>query len=61
MKTNSELKKTIATLTLLIAPITQPWPNAYAQTPPAIVDIANAPIPMRILVQSRRTPRRIFR
>lgn len=45
-------KRTTVTSTLLIALIAWPWPKAQAQTPPALIDIANAPIPMQILVQS---------
>jgi len=28
------------------------WPTAFAQSPPAVIDIANSPIPIQILVQS---------
>jgi hypothetical protein len=44
------LTKTILTSALLIA--LAAWPAAYAQTPPTRIDIANAPIPIQILVQS---------
>jgi Cytosol aminopeptidase family, N-terminal domain len=43
-------KKTIAASAFLIA--LMPWPKVYAQNPPASIDIATAPIPMHILVQS---------
>jgi hypothetical protein len=42
------LTKTIPTSTLLVALAS--WPTAHAQTP--AFDIANAPIPMQVLVQS---------
>jgi len=46
----TSLNKALATTTLLIA--FAAWPAAHAQTPPAVIDIANAPIPIQILVQS---------
>jgi hypothetical protein len=49
-KSMTNFTKTIITSTLLIA--LAAWPAATAQTPPAAIDIANAPIPMQVLVQS---------
>lgn len=46
----TSFKSAILPSTFLIALIA--GPKAYAQTQPAHIDIANAPIPMRILVQS---------
>jgi hypothetical protein len=43
------LTTTTLTSALLIA--LTAWPAARAQTPPAVIDIANAPIPMQVLVQ----------
>jgi hypothetical protein len=48
----TNLKRTIVTSPLVIALIAWPWPKIHAQTPPALIDIANTPIPMQILVQS---------
>lgn len=48
----TSLKKTRATWTLLIGLIIWPWPKVCAQNPPAVIDIANAPIPIQILMQS---------
>jgi hypothetical protein len=48
----TSLRKTIVTSAFLIALSNGPWPNVYAQTRPAVIDIANSPIPVRILVQS---------
>jgi hypothetical protein len=46
----TSFNKTILTSAFCIALIA--WPAAYAQTQPARIDIANAPIPMHILVES---------
>jgi hypothetical protein len=48
----TSLKKTITTSTFLIGWIVWPWPKTCAQTRPAVIDVANGPIPMQILVQS---------
>jgi hypothetical protein len=42
--------RTILTSALVIALAI--WPAAHAQTPPTVIDIAKAPIPVQILVQS---------
>src|ERR1700689_3933150 len=48
----TSLKKTMTTSTFLIALIACPWLKTYAQTRPAVIDVAHGPIPMQILVQS---------
>jgi hypothetical protein len=45
-----DLTKSTLTSALLIALVA--WPAAHAQTPPAVIDIANAPMSMQVLVQS---------
>ena len=52
----ASLKKTITTATFLITLIACPWPQTFAQTRPAVIDVASGPIPMQILVQSPRKP-----
>jgi hypothetical protein len=44
--------ETLRALTLLVVPITAPWPAVQAQTPPAPIDVANAPVSIQILAQS---------
>jgi hypothetical protein len=51
-KTTLSFAKVIRATTLLIALVPWPWPNAHAQTPPVLIDIAKAPVRMQILVQS---------
>ena len=46
----TSFEKAIVTAAFLIVSIS--WPEVRAQIPPAIIDIAKAPIPIQILVQS---------
>ena len=48
----TEIKTCIAAWTLLIGLIALPLGKVFAQAPPAAIDIANAPIPIHILMQS---------
>jgi hypothetical protein len=48
----SSFKKLIVASMPLIALITWPSPKAHCQTPAAVIDIANAPVPIQILVKS---------
>jgi hypothetical protein len=45
-------RKTIPTSTLLKVLFAWPWWLGHAQTKPAVINIANAPVPINILVQS---------
>jgi len=47
----TSFERTIGARTLLLGLIIWPWPKVCAQTPTAIINIANAPIPIQILMQ----------
>ena len=44
--------KSVLISSLLLALAACSWPALEAQSPPAVIDVANAPIPIQVLVQS---------